>query len=963
MTHTGHVISAFLSSAKVRPSQEAWITLIRPDAPEQQILPAQLIGEVEAWARLLSRQGIAKGEHVAICLDHSLALYASFLGVMMAGGTPSFFAPPSVKQNKEDQEHAFRTLLTQSGARFLICEDATVAALAREHIVLTPQAVVGATGGDALSPPVALASDVAFIQYSSGTTGLKKGVAVTHGMLMSHIDAYAASIALSPSDKICSWLPLYHDMGLITAFFLPLLKGVSLIALSPFDWVRQPAMLLDTISRHRATLCWQPNFAYKFLTKIRGGGFNLSSMRLWVNCSEPVLHENHKVFLEAFAALGVRPETLGACYAMAETVFAVTSTGANGSMSHFVEAEALEKGRFVPCPGGPAARAVVSSGRALPGTSVKILNPNQEPLPEGILGHIAVKTPSLFTDYLGDIRAAFSDGHFLTGDTGFLYGGELFVLGREKDIIIVAGRNLYPQDLEAVVDEVAGVIPGRCTAFGVSDSSLGTEALVLLVEAHDTAAEATTRLARDIAKRIVGATGVAPAVVQIKPHMWLKKSTSGKISRRLNRERFLEEARAAQRAMAAPQAAVGEDMAATIRRAVKSVISRSNKNAEILSDTDSFFELGLIDSLSFIELVTELEQVLSRPVPPEIVKDAFKHDSIAAIVARYQATPALDSVQVSPDKSVLVGAKERRQQLSPQFADTDKVRLIPVPYIMLAPQAHYVSPSANTDEMGFRLSFKNGARVSRAEFMATPGKKGIILGNSVSWGTGASHDINVVHNVLNRDMPNTTWFSLALRMSTLTQERLSAELFAPLDVDHVVWITGGLFIMLGLSPEDHSRFMPFPSQAQFEKALGLSYARPNNVDFTVRLPQMLQLLERELALLSRVFGPRARSMIFAIQPAPLHYNKPLHPKEKELLDLFFAMPGPLKDPGYRKVYQTLLARIVEASKTLCPKHGIQFVDISESRHFNTPEWLFVDTGHMSDAGHVALANAIRDNLK
>lgn len=949
--HDSLIIPRFLAAAAARPADRAWLTLVQADGSEQGILPGRLVEDVTKWAGVLARRGLQRGERVAICLDHSPELYAAFLGAMMAGGVPSFFAPRSVKQKTEEQEQVFLTLLTQSGSRFLICDDAGFAALAKDHILLDPAAVQSGAPAPAVSPAAAPApTDIAFIQYSSGTTGLKKGVAITHAMLLDQIDAYAASIELTSQDVICSWLPLYHDMGLITAFFLPLLKGVSVVALSPFDWVRQPALLLTAIARHRATLCWQPNFAYKFLTRVAGRADTLASVRLWINCSEPVLAESHDAFSAAFKPHGVTGLSLGACYAMAETVFAVTSTGA--SAGTLVEADGAR---------------LVSSGRPLPGVSIRILDRDQRALPENAVGEIAIRTPTLFSDYLGDVRAAFKDGHYLTGDTGFLSGGELYVFGRVKDIIIVAGRNLYPQDIEAVTDGVPGAIPGRCAAFGIPNDELGTESLVIIAESHETSATAIAALSNAIAQRVTSVVGVAPADVLIKPHMWLTKATSGKISRQTNRRRYLDErAVLGARAQRMTGGALGEDpVTDLVRLAVKATIKQAGKNASLLADDDSFFELGLIDSLSFVDLMLELEQTFGLPVPDRIVNNETRNDSITALAAGYKAAGIAGAAAHPADRqssgNALVDARQRRLELSPQFADTDGVQFVPVPYIMYAPQPDYASPSANTDEIGFRLSFKNNKRLTRAAFSAASGEKGIILGNSVSWGTGTTHDTKVVHNVLNDRMPSTSWYSFALRQTTFTQERLAAELFAPLDVDHAVWISGDVALYLAMTDLDHRYVSPYPSQRQYEKQLEFK-ASPNLPGFEQRFHEVRTLFERELILFKRVFGQGARNLVFAHKPKLSTCGKTLHPAEVELAQLHDAMPGMLKDPK-TDAQRALDVGFRKHARILCERHGITFIDMDQSPRVKTPDWLFVDDGHMNDAGHDVLAGIIMDHLR
>src|SRR5690606_13134490 len=318
---------------------------------------------------------------------------------------------------------------------------------------------------------------IAFLQHSSGTTGLQKGVALSHGAVRRQLAAYGEAIGLTAGDVIVSWLPLYHDMGLIAGFMLPLVAGVPLVLMSPFDWVRHPALLLRAIHDFGGTLCWLPNFAYNHCARrIRrrdSEGVSLASMRLFVNCSEPVRAESHDLFLERFAVHGVTAEMLAVSYAMAENTFAVTQTppGRPATLD-IIDLPALAsagEARPVP-PDHPAAVTKVSCGPPIPGTAVRVVNKDGRVLPERQVGELAIRSDYMLSEYYRrpDL-APFRDGWYLTGDMGYMVDGEVFVIGRSKELIINAGKNIYPQDLEAIVNSVPGVHPGRAVVFGVPD--------------------------------------------------------------------------------------------------------------------------------------------------------------------------------------------------------------------------------------------------------------------------------------------------------------------------------------------------------------------------------------------------------------------------------------------------------------------------------------------------------------
>ncbi|TLM80401.1 MAG: fatty acyl-AMP ligase, partial [Actinobacteria bacterium] len=332
------------------------------------------------------------------------------------------------------------------------------------------------------------------LQHSSGTTGLQKGVALSHRAVLRQLEVYAGALHIDPaSDVIVSWLPLYHDMGLIASFLLPLLLGVKLVLMSPFDWVRAPYRLLQSISAHRGTLTWLPNFAYNFCAqKIRDRdllGVDLSCLRAVINCSEPCRAESHAAFAERFAGYGLHPAALMTCYAMAENVFAVTQAGLDGPVTlDVIDRDALQIERVArPAPGdGRAAVTMVSNGRPLANVAVRIVDAGGADLPERAVGEIALRSDCMLSEYYhrpdATEQAFLPGGWYRTGDLGYLAGGELYVSGRMKDLIIVGGKNIYPQDIEAAASQVPGVHPGRVVAFGLFDEAAGTEEVALVAE-------------------------------------------------------------------------------------------------------------------------------------------------------------------------------------------------------------------------------------------------------------------------------------------------------------------------------------------------------------------------------------------------------------------------------------------------------------------------------------------------
>ncbi|RPI96926.1 MAG: fatty acyl-AMP ligase [Chloroflexi bacterium] len=393
--------------------------------------------------------------------------------------------------------------------------------------------------------------DTAFLQHSSGSTGLQKGVMLAHGAVLNQVAAYSESIRLSPDDVIVSWLPLYHDMGLIAGFIMPVIQGVHLVLMSPFHWVREPFMLLQAIHQHRGTLCWLPNFAYNFLaTRIRPSaldGLDLSSLRAVINCSEPVRHDSHLTFAAKFTPYGLNPDTLHTCYAMAENTFAVTQSAIDHPpVVDMIDRRLIMEQRIAQPAGNLDAStvAMVSCGQPIPNTEIRIVDAERRDLPERRVGEIALRSNCMLSGYYHRADAtdqAMQDGWHFTGDLGYIADGELYITGRAKDLIIVGGKNIYPQDIENILNDVPGVHPGRTVAFGVLNEQLGTEDIAVICEVETEDEDEHAQITREIRSRIAQTTDVMAHYVHLVGPMWLLKTSSGKIARNANREKFLKE--------------------------------------------------------------------------------------------------------------------------------------------------------------------------------------------------------------------------------------------------------------------------------------------------------------------------------------------------------------------------------------------------------------------------------------
>ncbi len=519
---------------------------------------------VMAHAAGLRRMGIVPRDLVIIAHTQNLESIYAFWGALLCGAIPSMFPTLTEKLDPDIYLHSMVELARLSEVRAILTTDEFEPQLATAKM---PCQVFGSThlahsvsaakGGvrstpvrrDALAPHIPDADEIAFLQHSSGTTGLQKGVALSHRAVLNQVASYSAAIALNAQDVIVSWLPLYHDMGLIAGFVMPLLQGVPLVMMSPFDWVAHPALLLHAIHDYRGTLCWLPNFAYNHCARrIRQRdreGLSLASMRMFINCSEPVRYESHQMFLDRFAPNGVTNEMLAVSYAMAENTFGVTQTlPGQAARLDVVDRIELEQNRLAKPVGRdhPNAQIRVSCGPAIANTTAKIVDDDGNLLPDRRVGQVAIKSDCMLSGYYKrpDLLP-FQDGWYRTGDMGYLAGGEVYIVGRLKDLIINAGKNIYPQDIEAIVNTVPGVSPGRAVAFGVPDEREGTELIGIVAEVTTDDVQERKHIAHQIRNTVAKQSMVTVTYVHLVGERWLIKTSSGKIARAANREKWLAE--------------------------------------------------------------------------------------------------------------------------------------------------------------------------------------------------------------------------------------------------------------------------------------------------------------------------------------------------------------------------------------------------------------------------------------
>lgn len=550
-SHAASLIDVLRHYADSWPQREH-IRLYVDDGEGETITYGTLWDESRRCAAALQQCGLERGDTIGIMLPTGPAYFYTFFGVLLAGGVPVSLYPPVQRTQIEDHILRQRTILENCGARFLITVSEALP-YARALRSLTP------TLRDILDPltlrsdapwidPRAAANDIAFLQYTSGTTGNPKGVVLTHANLLANIRAMGEAIRASSQDTFVNWLPLYHDMGLIGAWLGSLYFGCRLVSLSPLAFLARPQRWLWAIHHYRGTLSAAPNFAYELcLTRLGDAetrGLDLSSWRVAFNGAEAVSPETAEQFCARFAEFGFRGESYFPVYGLAEcSVGLAFPPLGRGPVIDRVERAAFAGRGYAVAASGQEQNVLrfVACGRPLPGHEIRIADEAGRELPDRMEGNIQFRGPSSTAGYYRNPQATAAllrDGWLDSGDMGYIAGGDLYISGRRKDMIIRGGRNLYPQELEEAVGSLQGIRRGRVAVFGVADLRNRTEKLVVLAETrvHEHAArDDLTRAIAELGRQLVGGP---PDDIVLAPPNTVLKTSSGKLRRAACRELY-----------------------------------------------------------------------------------------------------------------------------------------------------------------------------------------------------------------------------------------------------------------------------------------------------------------------------------------------------------------------------------------------------------------------------------------
>ncbi|HVK54248.1 MAG TPA: AMP-binding protein [Burkholderiales bacterium] len=553
---------------------------------------AVLWRKAKTIAAALQQRGVEPGQSVAIMLPTGVAYFHSFFGVMLAGAVPVPIYPPARLTQIEDHFRRHSGILSNAQAVLLVTmsEAKALAQLLSAQVetlrhVVTPRELLSFQGR--ATSYVAKSEDLAFLQYTSGSTGNPKGVMLSHANLLSSLRAMGQAIRVSGADVFVSWLPLYHDMGLIGAWLGSLYYAYPLVVMSPLSFLARPERWLWAIHSHRGTISGGPNFAFDLcVRKIQDEdivGLDLSSWRWAFNGAEPVSPETMRAFTERFRAYGFRPEAVSPVYGLAENALGVTFPPiGQGLFVDRVERDVFMRTRRAePVTEDDApSLSFVSCGRPLPRHEVRIVDSAGREVGEREEGRLEFKGPSATRGYYRrpDETAKLFHGEWLdSGDLAYIAAGDVYLTGRVKDVVIRSGRNIYPYDLEAAVGDIAGVRRGCVAVFGGGDPLAGTERLIVLAETRETDPDRRNRLRAQINAVTIDLLGEPADDIVLAPVHSVLKTSSGKIRRSAVRERYergLQEV--------APRAAwrqvmrlAASDIEPVLRRVINTVAERA----------------------------------------------------------------------------------------------------------------------------------------------------------------------------------------------------------------------------------------------------------------------------------------------------------------------------------------------------------------------------------------------------
>lgn len=532
---------------------KAHIYFQHEDGQEEIITYGQLLDASLRVANGLRQNGLREGETVAIMQPTHPGFFYTFLGTLLAGGIPVPIYPPFRMHMLEAYAKTESRILQNAEVRILVTfeEAENLSRLLRAFVpslkkITTVHELLKHIPLSAHAKPKS--DSFAFIQYTSGSTADPKGVLLTHYNLLSNIRAYGKAIRVQADDVAVSWLPLYHDMGLIGMWLGSLYYGIPLVLMTPFSFLNHPERWLWAIHYHRGTLSGAPNFAYELCVRkidpVLIEGLDLSSWRMAANGAEKVYPRTLEQFADKFAHYGFKRNALLPVYGLAESTvgLAIPPLGREFRIDA-VDRKKFEETREAASSTEKNALAFVSCGVPIEGHDIRIVDDEDNVLPERHVGNLQFRGPSSMQGYYNNpsaTQAVYHQGWYDSGDLAYLADGEVFITGRRKDLIIKAGRNLYPAEIEELAGTVANVRQGCVAAFSVTDEKHHTEKLIIIAETREKTAAQHEKIIEDIREKIATALDIVPdSIVLVAPQV-VPKTSSGKLQRAACKKMYME---------------------------------------------------------------------------------------------------------------------------------------------------------------------------------------------------------------------------------------------------------------------------------------------------------------------------------------------------------------------------------------------------------------------------------------
>jgi acyl carrier protein len=552
-----------------------WHVRHHPEHPHIRLYDDDREGEVLSYRALaeaaqciaadLLNRGIQPGQTVAIMLPTGRDYFISFFGILIAGAIPVPIYPPARMNQLEEHLKRHVAILDncQAAALITIPEAGRIARLLRTQIqslnhIITSEDLnqTAARAGSPLIKPVADTHDIAFLQYTSGSTGSPKGVTLSHANLLANIKAYGQAIDIQPHDVCVSWLPLYHDMGLIGSWFGSLYFGIPLIIMSPLSFLARPQRWLNAIDRYQGTISAGPNFAYELCARrVRDADIqdlNLSSWRGAVNGAEAISPKTLKRFCDRFAACGFKRESMMPVYGLAESSVGLAFPPlGRGPIIDRINRELFTKtGQAIPIPDDELTDALqvrefVACGHPLPGHQIRIVDTHGVELANRQEGRLQFKGPSSTSGYYRNPEKSreLFDGEWVeSGDRAYIADADIYITGRNKDVIIKGGQNIYPEELEDAIGNLSAISKNGVAVFGTMDTSTGTEKLVVVAETRHRDDDTLQSLRAQINAIATDLTGIPPDDIVLAPPRSVPKTSSGKIRRSSCQELYEKDA-------------------------------------------------------------------------------------------------------------------------------------------------------------------------------------------------------------------------------------------------------------------------------------------------------------------------------------------------------------------------------------------------------------------------------------